>query len=441
MLEPAQIFRKKIFFYSIMSVLIFIIIEFISFISFYILEKKVFTFSDSFIEQNKILNPIQDSENGNTFVNITSLPIIIHPYLGFVYNPDTKENKEKKLRGENGVIVNQYGFIDEIDPIQTKKQDTILIGITGGSVAFYFSIKGNDALKRELKKHPKFMNKNIQIIRLALGGFKQPQQLMTLNYLLSIGSEFDIVINIDGFNEAALPVSENIPANIFPLYPRNWFQQTGYQSDVEFFALMGKLAVEKEFRKEITLRFMQSPLKYTITANLLLARYQKYNAKLISRLEFQMLSYMHSGQKAERSYLTGPSFSKDKEKIHSFIARSWLQCSLLIQAISKSNGFEYFHILQPNQYLPNSKPFSENEKKNAYIEGYHPYKSAVEDIYPLFKENGKTLIKEGVNFKDMTMLFVENPETIYEDTCCHFNLEGNEIFGEAIGKFIVSKIK
>ena len=31
-------------------------------------------------------------------------------------------------------------------------------------------------------------------------GYKQPQQLMAYNYLLSLGAEFDAVINIDGYN-------------------------------------------------------------------------------------------------------------------------------------------------------------------------------------------------------------------------------------------------
>src|SRR4030095_13628597 len=35
-------------------------------------------------------------------------------------------------------------------------------------------------------------------------GYKQPQQLLVLSYFLSIGQTFDLVLNIDGFNEVAL---------------------------------------------------------------------------------------------------------------------------------------------------------------------------------------------------------------------------------------------
>ena len=35
-------------------------------------------------------------------------------------------------------------------------------------------------------------------------GYKQPQQLLVPTYFLSIGQVFDLVVNIDGFNEVAL---------------------------------------------------------------------------------------------------------------------------------------------------------------------------------------------------------------------------------------------
>ena len=46
--------------------------------------------------------------------------------------------------------------------------------------------------------------RKIDIVRLALPGQKQPQQLMTLAWVQSLGAEFDIVVNLDGYNEAVL---------------------------------------------------------------------------------------------------------------------------------------------------------------------------------------------------------------------------------------------
>ena len=51
---------------------------------------------------------------------------------------------------------------------------------------------------------------------------KQPQQLFKLYYLDLIGLKFDIIINLDGFNELALTLSENFAINDHLIYPRNY---------------------------------------------------------------------------------------------------------------------------------------------------------------------------------------------------------------------------
>ncbi|MGV2341075.1 MAG UNVERIFIED_CONTAM: hypothetical protein LVR18_46165 [Planctomycetaceae bacterium] len=56
-------------------------------------------------------------------------------------------------------------------------------------------------------------------MRLALPGYKQPQQLMALNYVLSLGGEFDAVLNIDGFNDGALSILENAQPKASIAYP------------------------------------------------------------------------------------------------------------------------------------------------------------------------------------------------------------------------------
>lgn len=42
------------------------------------------------------------------------------------------------------------------------------------------------------------------VLNLGQGGWKQPQQLLALNYFLSLGQRFDVIVNLDGFNEIAL---------------------------------------------------------------------------------------------------------------------------------------------------------------------------------------------------------------------------------------------
>ena len=44
------------------------------------------------------------------------------------------------------------------------------------------------------------------------------------------------------------------------------------------------------------------------------------------------------------------------------IVEMWSNCSLQMDRLCRANGILYLHVLQPNQYLPGSKPFTEIEK-------------------------------------------------------------------------------
>src|SRR5205807_2871539 len=108
------------------------------------------------------------------------------------------------------------------DPIHARSKDKLIVAIVGGSLACYFRQYGVERLEDLLKKDPRLAGKRFLFVNLALGGYKQPQQLMTLNYLLALGAQFDILINIDGFNEVALYEFESAGAHVFPAFPRAW---------------------------------------------------------------------------------------------------------------------------------------------------------------------------------------------------------------------------
>ena len=101
-----------------------------------------------------------------------------------------------------------------------------------GAVARHFSMSGSkdeayfqdkkltelDILEKILLL--RFPNNRFKVYNAAIPGGKQPQQLFLLNYLLLLGYEFDIVINIDGYNEVVFPLAENLPNGLWPHYPR-----------------------------------------------------------------------------------------------------------------------------------------------------------------------------------------------------------------------------
>ena len=90
--------------------------------------------------------------------------------------------------------------------------DDFVIGILGGSVAGGFAeyaIRNPSHFESLRQAMPTFARRNLRIVNLANGGFKQPQQFFVAAYFID---KLDLVINIDGFNDAA-------PGHLLPVYP------------------------------------------------------------------------------------------------------------------------------------------------------------------------------------------------------------------------------
>lgn len=80
---------------------------------------------------------------------------------------------------------NHLGFRDDGESLYRRADDVFIVGIAGGSVAFQFSWSAEQLLKQRLADHPRVQGRRIQFVRLALSGYKQPQQLMAYSYLTS----------------------------------------------------------------------------------------------------------------------------------------------------------------------------------------------------------------------------------------------------------------
>ena len=118
------------------------------------------------------------------------IKMLLHPYFGY------QENKAQKP-----------------PEVPFGTDNTYLVGIFGGSFAHQAAMveeRSNilkDGLSQALPD-----NKRVVVLNMALDGYHQPQQLMVLIYHLARGVKFDLVINIDGFNEILVPLL-NIAAN------------------------------------------------------------------------------------------------------------------------------------------------------------------------------------------------------------------------------------
>src|SRR5207237_3069481 len=83
----------------------------------------------------------------------------------------------------------------------TRGPAAATIAFVGGSFAVGFAEHGAPRLLARLSELPAYRGKKLVPLNLAAGGYKEPQQLMSIVYLLALGGEIDLLVNLDGFNE------------------------------------------------------------------------------------------------------------------------------------------------------------------------------------------------------------------------------------------------
>jgi hypothetical protein len=346
---------------------------------------------------------------------------VLHPYVGFVlthHDPDQQD-------------LSDVGWLQQV--LYKRSKDRLIVALTGGSVAHQVYELASGRLKEELAKVPRFQGREVVIAGLCLGGYKQPQQLMILNYLLSLGGEFDVVINLDGFNEVAIHAPENGRNGVFPIFPRWWQGRVNDVADPALRALTGELAYLRKDLEGLQGWQGMGVLRYFQTGKLWRAYRVKRVHREIQRVVEEISTPSESG--ARRYIASGPRWQFDEEELYEHLTEIWRRTSLQMHYLSRGNGIEYYHFLQPNQYVEGSKPMGPDELRRAYDENMR-YRAGAVEGYPKLIAKGQQLRASGVAFRDLTQLFVNETEPMYRDTCCHFLQPGVDALARAIAQTV-----
>ena len=352
----------------------------------------------------------------------------IHPFLGWVHNPqlalpETIDGREAHT--------NSLGFRDNGPSVVRKSSSELIVGITGGSVAWRFSWEAESALARQLAAVPRFANRKLRLVRLALPGYKQPQQLFALNYILALGGEFDAVINIDGFNDTVLSVLENARQGTAIEYPRSWHARSLLIADPRNSSDAWQLLSLRGARQSRARNALQSPLRYS----------SLYQLFWFVRDDLDHRALLDLAQSVSRSRKDsfvhhGPPPPADHAAAATAAADLWYRSSIQMHDLCKTRNIAYLHCLQPSQYLPSNKPFSAHEQQLCLTPD-QPHAVLAQELLPMLQELGKMLAENGVQFLDLNSCFRNHPETLYSDPWCHVNADGNALLAESIAPALI----
>jgi len=349
----------------------------------------------------------EDAERG--------LRYTLHPYTAFTVNKNLEE-VERAVRH----------FRDEPD---SSDYDVFVLG---GSVASIFCGEhgGFTRLAELLAADPRLAGRRVQLFRFAIPGYKQPQQLTGLAYLLARGCRPELVINLDGLNELRQAVN-NAQEGVQPTWPSvgHWSRVTEWnQLEPEAVELLVDVGVARRAAQELVGRAR----RFGWTRSALLGRWTLSRlAHARARWSAAQQAYVRHVVRTRRDDRNRP-FGVEPPEGADVLREAvdvWYESSLAIHHLCRPLGIRYLHLLQPTLHDEGSKPVTEQEYRKGI--GDSGYDRRVKAGYPLLREAGARLAAEGVEAVDLSRAFAGVHETVYYDEC-HFGELGNGILAARI---------
>ena len=392
---------KKLIFTALMLLIVVICIEGLARLTYFVMYKHNYNVTQMY-------NFVKYSNYGinDAFVMWWDQEII-HPYLGFIYDfNDEQKNKET------------YGFPTTGAPLIKREPGKLNVVLLGGSVAQSMGEVMNAAFRRICRVPP-------NVVTLGFAGYKQPQQVLALAYFLSLGAEYDLIINLDGYNDIVLPVTDNYSVGVNPFFPRAWNLRISRQPSKKILTVIGEVRYLRDLKEENLEALTSSFFGGSAVFGLMKVQQFKRFNRNIDRTTGKLLILQQ--EEVKKFEETGPFFAyKDIQQLYDDVGAVWERSSVLLDHLARENSMEYYHFLQPNQYVKGSKVLTEEEKRTAYSEKVHFSQSALIG-YPILIKQGRKLLERNIKFFDATMVFAKEKETIYVDICCHYNERGKEL--------------
>lgn len=351
---------------------------------------------------------------------------ILHPYLGYVMNYPQRMN----LKGAP-----PWGFPGEVAPVREPRENEFVIAVFGGSLAVQWAMNPSGMLT-ELARVERFKGRRIIVLPLGLGGYKQPQQLQAFAYFLAAGGHFDLVINLDGYNEIVQPIKNLKTAQIHPLYPSFWANRIKRHNNRELEATedVFELNAARWLRRKLAALGGSIGWLPSSVINIGWFELDLLAERLISSKRTDLAKGWDLGR--DPTVVGPPLTSYDEEPVRAYVVNLWTRCSRLMADLARENNIPYLHVLQPNQYAPGAKPL-EAEKRAGFWRPDEPFRAVVEAVYPRLAREGQLMARDGLAFINGAELFKAEKRLLYKDDCCHLNKLGDQLLGRAIGQRII----
>jgi hypothetical protein len=320
--------------------------------------------------------------------------------------------------------------------------DAFVIGVFGGSVANNAARAANESFPGLIAEILSIPDDKLVVKNLAAHSYKQPQQVIALVQAIMLGMNFDVVVNIDGFNEVALG-GVDCRAGHHPIFPSRrklWVGLALLQGNLSIESTEAGLEIVrlKERARRIATsargRLLGASTFAKAFGGALVLHFQREAAWLEEAFQRRLVE--HHGMEKLVPSRSDPRLGS-KAGCRELITEMWLRSSVMMSNLARQIDARYVHVLQPNQYVRNSKQLSDEELESAFLPRHRWAKNAAAG-YPYLQREGRKLVAQGIEFHDLTGMFRETRETIYSGICCHMNLKGRRALLSEIARILRS---
>ena len=334
-------------------------------------------------------------------------------------------SKEEFVKRVGDITANNFGFEADRDYPADLPSDAYVVGLFGGSVAEFLYAVAREDLQQELSRA---LGRKVVVLNFALSAAKQPQQLDILTFFMALGQRFDLVLNLDGINEAwhpALNAQADISAGfpvysiISPVLPEISVKASEYVVQAQRLVdLLGLLqSVVRWNHATVNSRFVD-----LVATTVFGSEEQRLHKRLM------MITYEGRPKMRPRT-VTLPRFSRlfDTDDPVEQGLRIWMESARMMAQVAHGRGAEYIEFIQPSPHVT-KKEFTKEEravglpaKDELMSRGYARLLAKIDDLR-----------SAGIKIHSLADLFEETREPVYVDNCCHVNVLGNRMMVDAI---------
>jgi hypothetical protein len=344
-------------------------------------------------------------------VVVNRIPRQLHPYFGFT-----------QARGRSGG--NNHGFPSSVDYPYRGAPGEFVVGLFGGSVALQIALDPDSRKLLEdriLTAVAPAGFERVTLLNFANGGWRQPQSFFAFAYYVDT---LDMAVVLDGFNEIARLDDEDLAS--WPVrFPWSSVYRHFERPDgsPEHLLVLGELAWIGSRARAWTLGFERPLLDGSLLAHCIWRiRAQRMERRLDeARLALERVA--GPAHPAERDRARDASSAEGRRRDYLSFYESVSRWQALIAA---ERGVALVHFIQPNQYVRDAKPLSEEERRSAVTRG-EPWSRAVSEGYAALEHAARRLQAAGIPSFSLADAFRDVRETVYLDDCCHLNETGRRL--------------